>query len=324
MFERLKMVYGAVQERELLSALSHFCIYGGRVQGTNGRMAIDAPIPELKDLEAVVPADRFLAAVDADVEDHEAIITREEHRVIIRCGNFRARVPTLSNENFPRVEPNPPQWELEEPLLPTLRRLRPFMASDATNIWATSMLFTAKQATVTNNVVLAAEICTMLDGTGIEFIAVPGWALDEIIRMGEEPTGFGVSDNSITFYFGEVWIKTQLITAQWPMAKVIELVKKLPKKMPEIPEGLAAGALRITPFCKDSKFPIIMMQPDGITTEDFDHQAEVRGMKLPTLRFNATMLNLVLERADHFVGIDDDRAAFQIGPARGVIMGLRT
>lgn len=321
MLDRLKTVYGAVQERELLSALSHFCIYNGRVQGTNGRMAIDAAIPELAGLEVVVPADRFLAAVEASADD--AKITLEDGRLIIRAGRFRAKVPSLAPESFPRVNPDPSQWELEEELLPTLRRLRPFMANDATNIWATSMLFTEAQATVTNNVVLAAEKCTMLAGTGIANIAVPGWALDEIIRIGEEPSGFGVTDSSITFYFGETWIKTQLILAPWPIAKVIELVKMLPKKMPETPEGLTSAVGKITPFCKDPKFPVIMMQDDGVTTEDFDHQAEVRGMKLPVMKFNANMLNLVLSKADHFVGIDADRAAFMVGPARGIIMGLR-
>jgi len=155
-------------------------------------------------------------------------------------------------------------------------------------------------------------------------IAVPGWAIDEILRMGQEPSLFGVSDNSITFYFDDIWIKTQLIKAPWPLETVDKIVASIPKRLPEVPEDLALAVEKITPFCRDPKFPVILMQADGVTTEDFDHQAEVRGLDdLPTLRFDARPLNLVLSKADKFKGLDETRAAFAIGPARGVIMGLR-
>ncbi len=321
MLDRLKIVYGAVQERALLAALSHVCLYQGRVQATNGRMSIDSALPELPDLNAIIPADRFLAAIEAAGAD--ARVEEKDGRVVIAAGRFRARIPALTSGTFPRSEPDPPDWMLEAPLLPTVKRLRPFMADDATNAWATALLCTATTATVTNNVCLLSEPCSMLDGTGIKQVAIPGWALDEIIRLNREPEGFGVSESSITFYFGDVWLKTQLILSEWPVVKVAELLKSLPKKMPEVPEGLAQAVDMVMPFCKDPKFPVILMQEDGVATEEFDHQAEVRGLKLPTMRFNGTMLQLVLSKAERFAALGSERAGFTIGPARGVIMGLR-
>lgn len=326
MLDRLKFVYGAVQERAILPALSHFLIYDGRVQGTDGRMCIDAPMPELAGEQLIVPGDRFMSAIDAAGND--ARIDIKDGNVTVKGGRFRARIPTLADGSFPRSMPDAADWELDEPLLPTLRRLRPFIASDAANAWATSMLFTQKSATVTNNVCLATEACTMLAGTGVASISVPAWALDEVIRMGVEPCAFGVSETSITFYFeaephGRIWIKTQLISAPWPVERMVAVMAAIPKKMKKTPEGLRAAVEMVAPFCKEPKFPVILFSDKGIATEDGDHFAAVEGFKMKTASFNADMLRLVLTHADHFDITENDKAVFARGPARGILVGLR-
>lgn len=321
MLDRLKFVCGAVQDRAVLTALSHFHIYNGRVQGTNGRMSIDAAIPELGAVNVTVPGDRFLSAIEA--AGSEVTLTATDINVTITGGRFRARVPLLDSLTFPRVNPDPADWELDEPLLPTLKRLRPFVATDAANAWATSILFTDKSATATNNVCVVSEPCTMLAGTGIASISVPAWAIDEVIRLGNELTGFGVSENSITFYFGELWIKTQLIVAPWPIERMRTLFASMPKKMNKAPEGLLAAVEMIVPFCKEPKFPVVLFSSKGISTEDGDHFAAVEGFTLPEARFNADMLRLVLAQAEQLAFLEDHRTAFKFGPARGIIAGLR-
>jgi hypothetical protein len=318
--EQLKVVMGAVQERAVLQELSHVCIYQGRVQGTNARIAIDAPIQ--LGVDAVVPAARFLAAIEG--ANDNARIEIKDGKLHIISGRFRAKVPILYGDRpFPRKDPDPFAWVLEEPLLPTIKRLRPFVADDASNAWATSLLIDQETATATNNVCLLAEPCSMLRNTAVERVAIPGTTLDEMIRMRMEPTGFGVSQESVTLYFGEVWMKTQLIAEQWPTTKVSDLLAGLPRKMTAIPGDLSEAVNKITPFCKDDKFPVVIMRKDGVYTEEFDHSAEVSGFDLPEMRFNATMLRLVLDRAERFQSLGKDRAAFAFGPVRGVIMGLR-
>lgn len=321
MLDRLKVVYGAVHDRALLSVLSHLFIYDGRAQATDGRMSIDAVFPELKGLNATVPADRFLAAIEAS--DGEPQIEERDGRIVIVSGSFRARIPTLPLDQFPKSDPDPPDWELEDEWLPGLRRMRPFIATDAANQWSTALLVTTDTMVATNNVCLVSEPCSLLDGTGVKAIAIPNWALDEVLRMGEEPTAFGVSDRSITFYFDDTWIKTQLITADWPIVKALDLFKNMPKKPPRVPDNLAKAVKKILPFCKDTKFPVILMGAAGVWTEDHVHQAEVSGIQLPEMRFNGNMLELVLDHADHMVEGPDTKMYFRIGPARGILMGLR-
>lgn len=322
MLDRLKLVYGAVHERSLMTVLSHVFIYNGRVQATDGKICIDAAFPELKGLNAVAPADRFLAAIEGS--DSDPRIELQEGRIVIASGPFRARIPTREIKEFPKAEPDPPDWELDGELLPMLKRLRPFMANDAMNIWSTSLLFTQRLAIATNNVCMIGEPCSLLEGTKIKSIAVPHAALDEVMRMGEEPTAFGVSENSVTFYFDDTWIKSQLILAPWPIDKATELYDTAPKKMERVPEGLAKAVAKIMPFCKDDKFPIILLGANGVATEDHVHQAEVTGIDLPTMRFNGDMLSLMLKSADHLYAGKDDKMYYRVGPARGIIMGLRS
>lgn len=320
MLDRLKRVYGAVQERSLLSVLSHFYIYEGRVQATDGRMAIDAPLPEMSGISVTVPADRFLAAIEAS--DADPVIEAQENHIVITSGRFKAKIPIMAIDAFCRSEPNAPDWEPEEALLPTIKRLRPYIANDATNIWSTALLLTTTHAYATNNVCLVGEPCSLLDGTGIERLAIPRFAIDEILRFGMEPTNFGVSENCVTFYFDKVWLRTQLIVADWPTAKIKELMTNAPKKMAKIPEGLKESLAKIKPFCKDVKFPVVILHKNGIMTEEADHQAEVTGLKLPDMKFNANMLELALSEAEQFVGGTEHRGYFRFGPALGIIMAL--
>jgi DNA polymerase III sliding clamp (beta) subunit (PCNA family) len=321
MFDRLKLVYGAVQERSLLSVLSHFYIYDGRVQATDGRMSIDAPLPELAGIAVTVPADRFLAAVEASEDEPKVEV--KDGRILITSGAFKARIPIMPQEAYARAEPNDPDWEPEEAFLPTLRRLRPFIASDATNAWSTCLLLTSTHAYATNNVCLVGEPCSLLDGTDIESLAIPAFAIDEIIRLGQEPTKFGVSDNAITFYFDDTWLRTQLIIAPWPAERITQLFAAAPKKQAKLPTGFREALDKVSPFCKDTKFPVVICSGNGITTEEADHMAEVQGLDLPEIKFNANMLKLVLAQAESFAGASDHKAYFRFGPSLGIIMGLR-
>lgn len=322
MLERLKRVYGAVQERSLLSVLSHFYIYDGRVQATDGRMGIDAPLPELAGVTAVVPADRFLSAIGSSDEEPRVVI--EEGRIVIVSGRFRARIPIMPAEKtFPHLLPNPPDWELEEPLLPILKQLRPFIADDATNIWSTGLLLTTTHAYATNNVCLVGVACSMLDGTGVSSLAIPRFAVDEILRFGMEPTQFGVSENCVTFHFDDVWLRTQLIVADWPQDRIAELFKTAPKKMQPIPDGLKSAVEKVLPFCKEPKFPVVILSKDGVATEQHDHEATVTGMSLPEMRFNANMLSLALKNAEQFIGGAEHRCYFKSDNMVGIVMALR-
>ena len=326
MLDALKTVYGAVEERALLSALSHVHVYDGRVQASSGRLTIDAPIPQLAGMTFSAPAEKFVAAITAAGDTPRVV--RDGPVVRVTGNSFRAKVPTLGGE-WAKVEPDPPTWETEEALLPVLARLYPFMADDATNVWATCLLLSQKEAVATNNVCLIGAHCTMLEGTGVDHVAVPRWTVEELLRLKMEPTGFGITPGSITFYCDDIWIKTQLVVAERPVAKVNALLAQVTKavKLPLVPEAMLPAVLAVLPFCKEPKFPVVILGPDGVTTEEHDFSAAVAGIKLPEFRCNAKMLTLVLNHATH-LGLlakdDKDRVGFRCADkSRGILMGLR-
>jgi hypothetical protein len=323
MLTPLKIVYGAVDERALLSSMSHIHVYDGRVQATNGRLTIDAPIPELAGMTFSAPADKFVAAVTAAGDEPKVVLDGPVVRV--SGGRFRSKIPTLGAE-WPRDNADPPSWELEEPLLPVMARVRPFMADDATNVWATCLLLMADVAVATNNVIIIGSRCTLLTGTGVEQVAVPGWTVDEMLRLKQEPTAFGIDNGSITFYLGDIWIKTRLVAAEWPAEKIaslLEMVKKN-KKTPPVPEGLMSAVESVVPFCKTPKFPVVMLGPGGVSTEEHEYSAAVDGIALPEIACNAKLLTLVLKNASHLWLIDKDRLGFWCADdSRGILMGIR-
>ncbi len=65
MLETLRMVRGAVNDRNLISVLTHVHIVDGTIYGGNGRVTIQAPFPKISDDPVTVPAKKFLQAVDA-------------------------------------------------------------------------------------------------------------------------------------------------------------------------------------------------------------------------------------------------------------------
>ena len=127
-------------------------IYAGRIQGQNGWLAIDAPCPELAGIEATVPAERFLKAVDAC--DGEPKLSLTDTSMTVSRKGFKARIPLLPHDSFPCVDVSgqPDLTGIE--LLPTLRRLRSFVSEDASRPWSQGVLCVGNHAYATNNVIL--------------------------------------------------------------------------------------------------------------------------------------------------------------------------
>jgi hypothetical protein len=322
MLETLRMVRGAIADRPVVQALTHFYVYDGRIQGSNSRMAIDAPIP----LEGtfVVPGERFVQAIDRC--EGEPTLTAGDGHVRIRDGAFRVKLPTLETNAFPVTLPDPLAWETEEPVLPTVRELLPFVASDANQVWPLGLWIDERFAYATNNVIVLRRPTSFFAGTGAK-ANVPAWALEELARIGLEPIGFGVSENSLTFYLpGGAWIKTQLVDVAWPIAVLDGLYRQhfsKKTKLPKIQKGLVQALDRILPFCENPKFPVIVTSADKISTEDGLSSAEVEGFALPDGKFNGVMLRLALASAVT-LKIDHPHTIFMTeSGAHGIMTGLR-
>jgi hypothetical protein len=325
----LKMVRGAVADRDIVPALTHFLVRDGRIQGSNSRIAIDAPLPAgFESMAVAIPADRFIKAIDLCTS--EPTLHVEDQRLRLRAGAFTVKFPTLSPADYPHAEPDPDDWQTDEPLLPVLRTLRPFIASDAQQVWPTGVWFDDKSGFgyATNNVTLLRCPCSLTVGTGIS-INLPLTAIDEMLRFGVEPSAFGVRDNSITFHYpAGQWIKSQLLAVAWPVETLQRLyagTEQAYAKLPAVPELLAPAVESVLPFCPNPKFPVVQFEPTSVSTEDGEYQAIVEGFELSPAKFNGNMLRLVLEHATHLDPAGSSgRTLFLVGGSgQGILTSLR-
>lgn len=292
MLETLKRVEGAVSTQDLVPALTHICIYNGRIQGGNGRVAIDTACPF--DFNVVVPAEKFIKAVDACKGD--PTVKLEGSKLTLKYGRFRASMTVLDNESYMRAEPGKDgSTTATQHLLPAMRRLQPFISTDASRPWACSLLAHQGYLYATNNVVLARVPIKWSAAP----LAIPSAAVEEILRIGIEPEEFCVTDAAAWAQYADgSWLKMQLFQDQWPIETLLNLVNRMQSvELSGVPEGLYDDVQVLKPFFPDEKLPIVLTGPEGISTQDGLHSAAVSTATLPNNAFRVESLLLVLSVA---------------------------
>jgi len=286
MLNTLRLVQGAVSEKDMVPVLSHFHIYDGRIQGTNGRLTIDAPIDTPKELTLTVPAARFIKAIDACRK--EPVLIEEDHKLLIKAGRFKAMLP-LSTDEFPiGGEPSGEEKPCDG-LTAILRRLRPFVGDDATRLWACGILIRGGRAYATNNIILAS--CPAPKFT--TDMVLPVQLIDELIRINDEPDMMLIDGSKVGFRWGKAWLAGKTLADEWP--PVEDMLPDAPEE--DIPQDLLDAVKRIMPFCPNPKFPVIQFGADGISTEDGDMSAEIAEWEFPEMKFHGEQLQLVLKVA---------------------------
>lgn len=304
MLDTLRLIQGSVSTKDLMPVMKHFYIYNERIQGQNGRVALDAPLPGMR-VSLTVPADRFVKAVDAC--DSEPDLTITAQKVVIKAGKFRASLPILANDAYPRDSMDPSTTALTAPILPLLRKLAKFISDDASHVWSLGVKFFEGYAYATNNVTVVKAPYPMAD-----HFTLPIWAIDEMTRIGEEPVSYGVGvdqqgdPNSITFHYqGGIWLKAYLISQDFPSA-FSQIFEDWPEEGFEpIPPDLKQAIEKVVPFCPDSKLPAVILKDDLIMTMDGEQSAAVSGFDFPEeIHVNSVMILPVLDIADRMLFVD--------------------
>lgn len=318
MLDALKFVQGAINKRDYVPALTHFCIKDGRVMGFNGKLSLSAPID--LDVACYPKASAFVAAVEACKDTIELHVTNQG-KLSVRSGKFRALVEQIAPEEYPEVQPEGYMVEFKQPIIPALRKLYDLTCEDASRPWAASVLFDGALLMTTNNVVLIQY------WIGNQFpyrVSIPRYAVRELVRIGEEPARVQVSGHSATFYYeGGRWLRTQLTAADWP--DVESLFQKISEQdLQPIPEGFFEALETLMPFVgKENK---VLMTPGLLSTADpkDEHGASVEVEGVECGLYNINMLLLLKDVAT--------RVGFQYYPApvyfrgdnlHGAIMGMR-
>lgn len=315
MLDALKFVQGAVAKKDFIPALTHFHISGGFIKGYNGSLALCSPID--LDLEVTPKADPFIKAI-ATCKDTVQLNMTPAGRLSIKSGSFRAFVD-CTDEAYPDIQPEGEVLELDGALLEALKKLNPFIAEDASRQWARGILFRGSSAFATNNVTLVEY------QLGYNFpveVNIPQPAVQELIRIGEEPSKVQVCENSVTFHYASGrWLRTQTYSTQWP--DVAKILDRDSTQRP-FPEGFFEALADLLPFA-DNLERVYFLSTRMATTPVEGLGASVDLVGLPEQGiYNIRQLQL-LEAVAETIDLSQYPAPclFYGDRVRGAIVGMR-
>lgn len=288
MNKQFDIVKGCIGKKNLLPILKHLRIRDGWITSTNGRMTILTPIEGMDGIDVIVPADKFMVAINRC--DEPTLRVTKTGRLSITQGKYRALLPLLVDTPFPTPQTGGIQVT-HGAILPSLKQAAPFMADDASRPWACGVLIKEGMTYSTNN----TTICRApVDWQGPS-VNLPSFLVNELLRLKLEPLSISVTNNSITIELADnVWLNSTLLPiGGWPnTAPLFEGIDF--DTLSIIPEGLEQGIIDILPFCPDPKFPSIQFTETGIQTDAGDREAGIDMDGLPISSWRAEPLLLLL------------------------------
>lgn len=316
MLDALRFVRGAVSRKDYAPELKHFVVKDGMVRAFNGTLALCSPIQ--LDVACAPLAELMIKAI-AGCEDVVALRLTDSDKLVVHSGAFTSYVPCLPLEGVPEVVPSGTVAKDIDgaALLTAIQKALPFVGNDATRPWTNGVLLHEGSAFATNN------ICLVQCWSGVTLPAsvnIPFGALVEIERVGEPPVAIQMDDNSITFHYQDSrWIRSQVLSADWPDINRILDVQSNPQP---VPEGLFDAMVRLKPFLGDGRYVYIK---DGsiCTSPDPDTGASYKLDNLPSRGAYLYPMLQLLEPVAQTVDFDryPSPITFFGEKIRGVILG---
>jgi hypothetical protein len=317
MLKELKFVQGAVARKDLLPAMTHFRIENGTVRSYNGTMAISAPIA--LDLNCCPRADAMVRAI-ASCQEATMISVTPNGRLSIRSGKFRAIVDTIQGET-PHVEPEGDLVQFDgATLVEAFRILEPFIGTDASRPFTNGVLLDSGCAFATNNTCLVQY---WVGGAFPLRVNVPRAAVKEVLRVEEPPTHGQVTADSITFHYTDGrWIRSQLLSTEWPLDIVANLLDQ-PHNAQPLPEDFFTGLATIKGMTDGAAR--VYMTDCAMHTDLDPEEGAVYEIDLPSEGlYNMHMLSLLecVVKSIDFTRYPEP-ALFFGDKLRGAIIGMR-
>jgi DNA polymerase III sliding clamp (beta) subunit (PCNA family) len=244
MLEALKFVKGAIAAKNHVPILKHFRIQDGRIQSYNGNLNLSAPIA--CDLNVQPLAETFVHAISLCDETVSMHLTATG-RLVVKSGTFKAYINT-SEEMFPEIQSSGELIDVVN-LLDAIKILAPVMSEDASRPWSRGILFAGSSAYVTNNVLLVEH---WLKHPVRQPFGLPAMAVNELLRINEEPEGVEINPNTVTFYFeGGRQLSTNLLRINdWPDIRQL-LETGTEDTLYDIDPSLFDALRKLRPFTKD-------------------------------------------------------------------------
>lgn len=247
MLDSLKFVKGSVAKKDPVPALTHFSIKSGVIRGYNGLICMAAPIPLALDCQPkAIPFTKAIEICEG-LDSTPAFSMTAGGKLTVKSGSFKVHIECIMDE-FPPIEPEGERIPVQPGLLDALRALAPMIAEDASRPWARGILLRDGSAFATNNVVIGEYWI----GYKMPFdMNVPEECIKEVLRVKQEPCAISATARSITFHYEDGrWIKSQLLTTDWPS---IAPVLNKPSNPAPLPPDFFNILGRIAPYADQSR-----------------------------------------------------------------------
>lgn len=316
MLAELKFVQGAVAKKDFLPALTHFAIEGGTVRGYNGTIALCSPIPF--DIACKPKAEALVRAI-GNCADTVQLSMTPAGRLSVKSGSFKAFVDCVDGET-PHAVPSGQDVAIDGiALVAALKAVQPFIGNDASRPWCNGVLLRGPSVYATNNVALVEYWA----GDTLPIVVnLPRAAVRELLRIGEPPVRAQYDDHSVTFHYdGGRWLRTQLLSSEWPdLARILDQPSNPTPMDPRIFEALTV----IKPFA--DKLQRVLLRDGTLRT----HESEGEGASYAVEDFNVTgvynieMLELLQGSATHVDFTTYPKPCLFFGDRlRGAVVGMR-
>lgn len=260
MLDALRFVATSVAKKDYIPALTHFKIVDGRVTGFNGTISLSSDIDV--DLNVFPNATKLIAAINA-CNETIALSMTPAGRLAVTSGKFRAYIDCLPEVPDVFVQPEGETIDLGSNFLPGLKAISHVMGVDASRPWAMGVKLEESSMLATNNVMIAEY----WHGTRIPLdVIIPAVAVEELIRINQEPTKVQVTRNSISFWFSETrWLRSALIDpSEWPRERIGNILSRPIENQIEFGEGFFEAVEKLKPFLNEHN--AVYMTSKGVST----------------------------------------------------------
>lgn len=274
-----------------VAGLSQIIFEAARLSAFNGLIQYQAPSALDPEEHFAVSEKRLAQALRSCGEDLKLTTTKEFLRLkngplTVRVRKIEGALVDLERIKMSKSAAKQPAAELHE----ALRRLQPFVSSDASRLWSVSVMVKDGYAWATNNLALVRTPVPSIKGT----MRIPSQMVDFLCAL---PTlGFYEVDDKerLVFSYQKSLIRCPQSSSEWP--DLSKFFAKMPKKLPEVPKELALAASTVGKFA--DRFTSISAKQVEAKQESIETEYEVEFAKGKGT-YSAKLLSLILTYATH-------------------------
>lgn len=274
-----------------VSNLTQIVFEGGRLSAFNGIIQYQAPSGLEASENFAVSEKKLLAALRACGDDMKLDTTKDFLR--LKNGPLSIRVRKIEGEQLTsheriKLDKRAANQKADE-LHAALRRVQPFISTDASRIWSVSAMVKGGYVWATNNMSLVRSPISIKHD-----MVIPAPMVDFLCAL-PSLGHYDIDDNGrLVFSFEKSLVRCPQSAAPWP--DLSAFFAKMPKKLPEVPEDMATAASMVGKFA--DRFASVSSKQIESKQETIEATYDVDFAKGKGT-YSAKLLTLVLAHATH-------------------------